>query len=147
MLIIFFAWLAMKSASALLGVRPTADEVLLSALGWAAAFYVFSAPLFVGEVLVAALLYRQRLLALRLGRALVAAEALVNLGMLGVTALHREQAVAFYAASREARGLPQSPEKLAQLFSGGALAAMALGTLLFWALVAWSLQRQKRQLH
>lgn len=146
-LLLFFAWAALKSAGSLYGADSVTDYALLKTVGLGAVFYVVSIPLMLGEGLTALLLFAKRSQAYVVGCVVIIAECVNGLFTSAVAALNPDTAKSLYVASRAARGMSERPDsQLDFMRSPMGIALMAVAYLAWWAIVFYYLRRTKPEL-
>lgn len=146
-LLLFFAWAALKSASSLYGADSVTDYGLLKSVGLGALFYVINVPLMVGEGLTAFLLFVKRAQAYIVGYVVIIVECMNGIFVSAIAALNPDTAKSLYVASRAARAMSGRPDsQLNFMLSPMGVALMAAAYIAWWAIVFYYLRKTKLEL-
>lgn len=143
---IFFAWAALKSAGSIYGAPGVVDYAILSAVGLGALFYVINVPLMLGEAAAAWLLLERKAGALLVSAVVISLEIVNGIFVGAIAVLHPDDAKAFYAASRAARGLVVKQENIDSIVSVHGMTLALAAYVAFYALVFYFVRRVRPEL-
>lgn len=135
-LLLFFCWLDARALGWIVFPRASASWHFYEALGAAWLHYVLQAVTVALAATATGYLWRPSDGWLQSSLLAIGVLSATTLAGTWMTVRHLDLARSSYAASREARGLPVPPERLAELFTPGALWGAAAAMLVAMALLA-----------